>query len=406
MASVNLFLDTRDKNKQGGYPVKLRICHNRKQWAVGIKTSLTPADFDRVMADKGRISSELKDVRDKVFGEKKRAEGILRDMRVVTPDGFRQLFFADTDSEPIGNRCEMRHQFQLYINELRDDDKIKTAMMYGHALRSFVAFRGNVMLQDVDDKYLGKYETWMERNGRSVSTASMYLRSLRCIYNRAIRFKALHERFYPFKDYSCASNVKTKDALYPEQVQAWWQYVPENSAQDRYKDYWFFAYCCSGMNMRDICDLRWRQIQGDRLTFYRSKTSRTNKSSKEIVVFLNDEAKAIIGKHGSKTNQPDEYVFPIFQGAKTEVERVDRLMFFQRSASRVLHRIGVKLGFDTGLKLGIARHSFATRLKMDGVNTASISEMLGHSSQNVTEHYLASIPMMEQKRISGSLLKF
>ena len=38
----------------------------------------------------------------------------------------------------------------------------------------------------------------------------------------------------------------------------------------------------------------------------------------------------------------------------------------------------------------VARHSFATVLKREGVSTAMISEALGHSSEKVTQYYLAS----------------
>jgi site-specific recombinase XerD len=68
--------------------------------------------------------------------------------------------------------------------------------------------------------------------------------------------------------------------------------------------------------------------------------------------------------------------------------------------------IGKNLGFNFNVTINLARHSFATTLKLNGTSVAFISEMLGHTSLKTTQHYLKSIPGEERKAVSDSLLNF
>ena len=55
-----------------------------------------------------------------------------------------------------------------------------------------------------------------------------------------------------------------------------------------------------------------------------------------------------------------------------------------------MKRIANEVGIDKNVTTYFARHSFATVLKRSGVEIPMISELLGHSSVNVTESYLDS----------------
>lgn len=55
-----------------------------------------------------------------------------------------------------------------------------------------------------------------------------------------------------------------------------------------------------------------------------------------------------------------------------------------------LKEIGEDLGLPLTLTTYVARHSQATVLKRAGVSTAVIREIMGHSSERVTQIYLDS----------------
>lgn len=55
-----------------------------------------------------------------------------------------------------------------------------------------------------------------------------------------------------------------------------------------------------------------------------------------------------------------------------------------------LKEIGEELGLPLTLTTYVARHSQATVMKKAGVSTAVIREIMGHSSERVTQIYLDS----------------
>jgi site-specific recombinase XerD len=70
------------------------------------------------------------------------------------------------------------------------------------------------------------------------------------------------------------------------------------------------------------------------------------------------------------------------------------------------NKIQRKVSIDFLLSLSIARHSFATALKMEGTAIAVISDCMGHTSIGTTEHYLSSIPDDMKQNITTQLLDF
>ncbi|MCB0539355.1 MAG: tyrosine-type recombinase/integrase, partial [Bacteroidetes bacterium] len=98
--------------------------------------------------------------------------------------------------------------------------------------------------------------------------------------------------------------------------------------------------------------------------------------------------------------------FPAFRGTESEIERLNVKKVTSRILNRSLREIGEKLGFNVKLTLNLARHSFATKLNIDGVNTSVIKDALGHSSAKTTEHYMKTLPIDNYRKISDNLLNF
>ena len=112
------------------------------------------------------------------------------------------------------------------------------------------------------------------------------------------------------------------------------------------------------------------------------------KTKKLIKLPLHPIAQSIICKYSSE-NSP--YLFPILTGIHTTYQQqANRIHKVITKVNRELKLIGLELNLPITLTTYVARHSYATILKRSGVNTAIISEALGHSSEKVTQIYLDS----------------
>ena len=156
------------------------------------------------------------------------------------------------------------------------------------------------------------------------------------------------------------------------------------------KDYWLFLYLCNGMNVKDFCLLKWENIDGNMLNYSRAKTQRSKKESSTISVALKPETMEIIRKWGKPSISKEFYIFPHLN-QKMDATR-QRVVYQQltKVINKYTKQIATELKLNKSVTTYYARHSFATVLKRSGSKIEMISELLGHSSVNVTESYLDS----------------
>ncbi len=84
-------------------------------------------------------------------------------------------------------------------------------------------------------------------------------------------------------------------------------------------------------------------------------------------------------------------MFPIFSELhQTEAQKKFRIHKVMGKINKRLKIIGKELGIPIILTTYVARHSQATVMKRAGVSTAVIREIMGHSSERVTQIYLDS----------------
>lgn len=244
---------------------------------------------------------------------------------------------------------------------------------------------------EVTSLFLKKYENWMLTKGNSISTVGIYLRSLRAIYN----LQNIDKSVYPFGNgknkYSIPTSKNTKKALTVEEIANIYNYEAEpTSSKEMAKDYWLFLYLCNGMNVKDFCLLKWENIENEMLTYKRSKTERSQKESKRISVALKPETLEIIKKWGQPSINKNAFIFLHLNNKMNAEQQRATYQKLTKLINKYMKKIASEIGIDRNITTYFARHSFATVLKRSGAKIEMISELLGHSSVNVTESYLDS----------------
>ncbi len=249
----------------------------------------------------------------------------------------------------------------------------------------------------------------MTANGKSLTSVGIYLRALRSICNQAIEEGALKKEDYPFgkRRYQIPAGRNVKKALTLADIQKIFAYEPTTESEGKARDLWLFSYLANGINMKDICRLRYRDIDGDRLTFIRSKTERTSrKNLKPVVVLLSDEAKEIIVRWGIKPKQTDAFVFGLLTDGLTSDREYRTIKQVTKQVNIYIKRIAKAVGIEANVTTYSARHSFSTVLKRSGAPVEFISESLGHSDIRTTENYLDSFEDDTKRKYANALTAF
>ena len=397
-ATANIYLDSRLK-KNGECTVKIKITHNRKRKYYSTDVSLRPELFNKIMQAKRRTRDQ-NIIYNKLNYYQSKANTIIDKMHIFTFSKFEEAYLEKRDINK-----NISYAFEKHTKRLRDKGKVGTAITYECAQNSLNSFKKNLEFADITSTFLEDYENWMTENGKSITTVSIYLRCLRATFNR----QSIDGSLYPFgkgsNKYTIPTTRNTKKALTLAEIKKIYNYkTNKGTSEDMAKDYWIFLYLCNGMNVKDLCLLKWRNIKNDFLIYERSKTKSVKKDKQFIEVSLKPETMKIIKKWGVKSLSDDAFVFPHLKPDLT-AERQRRIYSdLTKLINKYIKRISKAVGIDKNVTTYYARHSFATVLKRSGTNTEMIKELLGHSSVIVTQNYLDSFEKEQIKKQTDALM--
>lgn len=384
--------------------VMLSISLNRDRFLVSIKIYCTQVDYEKAIGGRS-LSSTQKTLRTEINDYVLKADSLLSRLTEPTKDTFLKFFKSDANLSN-GSKVDAYALYQVRFDSLTAEGRFGTAHNLRCSWYSIRSFKKELFLEDIDETFLKSYRAYMLKKKSSNSTIGIYLRNLRAVYNQAVTDGLISGNNKPFKNVVIGSSVKSKSVLYPHQLKALWEYRCEGIRTQRAIAFFFFCYLANGMNFKDVGFLKYKNIQGNVLSYVREKTKRTKSNNSEIKVHLHDAMKKIIEVWGNPNQKPDEYIFKFMSKYKSDKHMEETITRYKRVSNKMLAIVGKELGFEVHLCLNLARHSFATKQKIDGTPVAFISDAMGHSSLAVTEHYLKSLPDNNLALLNSKLLSF
>jgi len=399
--NIALFLDNRRENKTGNYPVKIRITYKRDRKYYSTGKSLCVQDWNKL--EKTKNSHLLNIKKDLQISFEKVRDAV----QALEAEGS---FSFDTLNIRLGKFTgdTLNMAFTAKIEGLIESGSIGNADVYTCAYNYFEKYAGSkVSFDTITMDWLKRYEKSMLEAGKSYTTISMYIRCIRALFNDAKIAGTIKEAQYPFGrgKYEVPSGKGRKLALNLQQIKKIITFTDGSEATERYRDLWFFSYLCNGINVNDMLKLKYSNIDGNEIHFYRGKTLHTSKEKKEIEALVTPEMEKIIEKWGNPDKSPNNYIFPFLTGEETPLQQKRIIQDVTHRINKRLKKIGEAIGIS-GLSTYTARHSFATVLKRSGANIAYISESLGHSDLKTTENYLASFEKEERIKNAKLLTNF
>lgn len=396
---VSTVLDSRTINKEGKYPVKIKVYHQKKPKYYSTGICMTKEEWEKLPESKSSESRKVKQAIESSFSL------VRMNVEALVEKG---TFSFNTLNLRLGKATgdTLNSAIRAKIEELRDEERIGTMQFFKCTLVMVEEVGGKeIPFSAITVEWLQKCERqWLKT--RSISTAGMHFRNIRTLMNEAKRGGVIKESQYPFGKglFEIKTGTGRKKGLTKKQLKAIFDYMCENETTMRYKDLWMFTYLCNGINPTDMLKLKYSDIVDGEIRFVRQKTERTTKNRKEICAVVSPQLQAIIDKWGNKP-LPENYIFPYLKGGETAIEKKAITRDVVKRINKRMKLIGGELGIGN-ITTYTARHSFATVLKRSGANISYISESLGHTDQRTTEAYLASFEKEERTKNTNLLTSF
>ena len=396
---VSVLLDTRTVNKEGTYPVKIKIYFQGKPkyYPTGICMS-TKEELEEVLESKSKKNIEIQYIIHKEFNR------ILKNVDILVERG---TFSFSNLNNMLGKNIggTLNEMISAKIKELENEEKFGTSAFYKGTLSLLKRYiKHDVPINEVTVEWLNGLEKFILKTANQ-TTVAMNMRNIRAIMNIAKQVGVIRESDYPFGrgKYQIKEGSGKKKALNKKQLKAIAEYSDGSMTTEFYRDLWLFIYFCNGLNVADLISLKFSDIQNGEISFIRKKTKDRTRDVKRIYAAITPEMYSIINKWG---NDPKKsvYIFPFLKPGDSAWEHEKKKKNLTKLINKRMKMIGEKLNLGK-ITTYVARHTYATVLRNEGVPISIISPMLGHSSVTTTEIYLADLES-EYRAKNASLLSF
>ena len=429
--SISIVLDTRRVLANGKYPVKLRVFtpnpRTQKLYplkfninkqivneskVIQINAELKKDEFKSIW-ESTKPRKEHENFRTQLITIENEAKNIAKELKPFNIEVFEKVMFGvKFDKENV-----IEHYEQTIV-KLKKNGQISTASNYNLSLKSIIKFieanknkaPQKISFNEITPNFLEDYESYMLNNlGKTRTTISMYVRALRTIFNKAINENTIDKSFYPFgkNNYTPPSTKKVKKALSDIQLKMLLEGKPQTPEQEKAKAFWFFSYSCNGMNIKDIVNLKFKDLQGETFSFFRAKTLRTKKDDlTPIIVYLTDFSKQVIEQYGNTNKSPNSFVFPILENSENMELNHKQTQNFTRFINQHFKKYALSLGITEEISSYWARHSWSSRAIRIGLSMEFVSEALNHSDLKTTKNYFSGFTDEVNKINSDKLMNF
>lgn len=372
MATVKFYLDKRRQKKDGTYPIKLNVFHNKQ---IMIATQLSASEKEWNGNEYSVRAQNYKPRNIVARGIINKAETVIftleqqEKLKSTTDKALKKLI-----EDAISSKVENQKTFLYYLDEFVSKKTNQgTKSIYTTTRNKIEEYDSHCTFESMDKSWLENFEAWMAKTMK-VNAYAIHLRNIRSVFNYAIGEE--YTTLYPFRRFSIKKEETRKRSLTAEQLRLLRDY-PCEEYQIRYRDMFMLMFYLIGVNAADLFNAKHSALVNGRFEYKRAKTG------KLYSIKVEPEAQAIIEKYKGKDyllNIMDEYV----------------------NYKDFLHRMGIglkQIGETERKGLGgkksrnplfpdlssyWARHTWATVAAELDVPKEVIAHALGHSWANST----------------------
>lgn len=289
----------------------------------------------------------------------------------------------------VKNASTVNDFIRDYVIELDGAGRIKTARIFENTIDSLNKYAPKIEFKDITAHLLGKYESFCLSNGVGYGGISVYMRSLRTVFNLAIRAKIVGIEKYPFREFKIKKVKTAKRAIKKVAIDCIRNIkgLEVNTPIWHHWNYFRFYFNARGMNFIDLAFLKMENIELDRLLYTRLK------GRKPYSMAITSEMKEVLSYYTKEKNTKD-LVFPILQDVIDSGDKKHiRITYENRHGDHVkyLNIMGKLAGISSRITTYTIRHSWASGMRDSGAPISAIKEGMGHDNMGTTEIYLSEI---------------
>lgn len=388
MVHYKLILNDKRESKEQVYSVVVRITFNKNNTTLStgirVKREHWDANTQKVLKSHPNFQVLNKTI----------SEFYLKIQKVIHQlDDVDEFSFANLkerlDEKVKPYKINTSTNFNEYstqiIHELFAINKVGNALVYQTASNRLIGFakERKLKFKEIDYTFLENFQRHLISKGVKQNSVSNYLRTIRAIYNRAIKAKIIDRTFYPFTEVPIKSERTAKRAILATDLAKIYKLdLKENSKEWHARNYFFLSFSLIGISFTDLAYLKPSNIIKGRIVYRRRKTR------KEYSIKLTALAQRIINEYKGRS---ENYLLPILPVSVVEDSLIANQKIHQwiKTTNKWMKELAKQCDISETLTTYVARHTWATTAKRLGYSNELIAEAMGHEYGNkITNIYL------------------
>ncbi|GAA4459589.1 site-specific integrase [Nemorincola caseinilytica] len=364
--NYKFILDKRRIRQNNTYPLKVRVYEGTKSTERSLSIAIKESEWD----DDAQVV--LKTCKNhKLYNSKLAQERVELDKQVLF--GIE----ATQTRKPKPKHSIIDYGSRLSV-EYERTGKSGNSIVYNTAVEMLLRYtkQKNLTFEDIDYSFLVAFQNDLLTRGVGVNTISIYLRTIRAIFNKAINEELTDN--YPFKKFRIKQQPTPSRSLTVEELRKIAHYKCSGVVEFN-RDLFLLSFCLIGINFADLLTLTTGNIVNGRVTFARKKTH------KVYSILLHSQAETLFAKWDKGTH----YLLPVLSPTYKGVTLIHKTQLAISLCNHYLKKIAKDLEINKQVSTYYARYSWANIARSLGYSKDLIAEALGHEYGNkVTGIYL------------------
>lgn len=401
MITYKVFLDNRRPKAGNKYPLMFRITYNRKTTTYSTGLSIRKEHWNEDSCLINNLCPNFKELNKNLTSKFLKVQKLLLQMEDEGSFSF-ESFKEKFHEKPV--EIKKTVTFLTYSNQviadLHEVKRTGNAVVYQTAVNRLMAFCNDKQLkfEQIDYSLLDRFKHQLIKEGAKPNTIGNYFRSIRAIYNKAIKAKLVDRSRYPFTEISIKTEKTAKRAIASDALTGLSRLeVKQGSKEWHARNYLFLSFAFRGMSFTDMAYLKHSNIVNGRMQYRRRKTHKSYsiKMTKLAIELL------------KRFNSNSIYLLPVLTSKVEEDSLKSKKVIQQwiKTTNKYLKRLGKQLGVEN-LTTYVARHTWATTAKRLGYSNELIAECLGHEYGNkITNIYLDSFDQSVIDDVNEKVIK-
>ena len=385
MATVKIVL-RKKKNKDGTYPLAIRITKDRKTSFIHLGKSLFERDWDATPQKVKK--SHPNSTRLNNFLLTKLAEANNSSLELETAKPTVSAITVKRKIKPKAGETVFTVG-DLFVNQLKEDGKFKQWTSQKSNIKHLKEFlKTDIPFFDLTVPILERFKAYVKAEYKvSERTAVNHWVTARSLFSFAIKAGACDEKYYPFG--KGRLKIKFPDTkkigLNAEEV-ARIETAELSKEGNHARNLWLISFYFAGMRVSDVLRLNWSDFQDGRLHYMMGKNNKGDslKASPKVITILK--------QYEEIKDEENDLIFPELRTADlSDRFETDRLI-----ASRVnmidkylRTQVAPTAKITKPLTMHIARHTFGN-ISGDKIPVQMLQKLYRHTDIKTTIGYQAN----------------